>query len=221
MSGKVLIPVIHVVDMGQMLKNLEVAVSNGADGVFLISHGSVSYRKLIKMHNKAIKLYPHFWIGLNFLDLPGKTVFDKIPDSVNGIWVDNGGINDDNIEQAKLISKSIKRSSFKGLYFGGVAFKGQYFKNAKKCASLAVDFMDIVTTSGTMTGKAASLKKIISMKKAIGDESLAVASGITIENVKEYLPYVDYFLVATGISINFHELDPVKVKELSKIVHEY
>lgn len=52
------------------------------------------------------------------------------------------------------------------------------------------------------------------MKAAVGDFPLAIASGITPENVGEYLPWCDCFLVATGISCSFEELDPERVRAL-------
>ena len=51
------------------------------------------------------------------------------------------------------------------------------------------------------------------------DSPLAIASGITPENVLEYVAYVDYFLVATGISRDFHHLDPEKMAALATILH--
>jgi predicted TIM-barrel enzyme len=50
---------------------------------------------------------------------------------------------------------------------------------------------------------------------------LGVASGITNENIAHYLPYIDLYLVATGISINYHELDEVKVRSLTAKMAEY
>ncbi|MCD8309993.1 MAG: hypothetical protein LUB83_02070 [Prevotellaceae bacterium] len=44
--------------------------------------------------------------------------------------------------------------------------------------------------------------------------SLAIASGITPQNVTDYLPYVDYYLVATGISDSFTEINPDKLRQL-------
>lgn len=57
------------------------------------------------------------------------------------------------------------------------------------------------------------------MREAVDEHRLAVASGVTPENVQDYLPYVDDFLVATGISKNFHTLDPEKARELAGIIH--
>ena len=54
-----------------------------------------------------------------------------------------------------------------------------------------------------------------------GDTPLAIASGITPENVEVYLPFADSFLVATGISRSFTELDPSKVRMLVQRVRSY
>ncbi len=75
-------------------------------------------------------------------------------------------------------------------------------------------FMDVVTTSGPGTGHAVHVDKIRAMKEALGQFPLAIASGITAENVQDYLPWSDCYLVATGISKSFVELDPILVKAL-------
>lgn len=50
---------------------------------------------------------------------------------------------------------------------------------------------------------------------------MGLASGITAENVSSFLPYVDCFLVATGISRDFHNLDESKVKQLVDLIRKY
>jgi predicted TIM-barrel enzyme len=74
--------------------------------------------------------------------------------------------------------------------------------------------MDVVTTSGPGTGAEAGLVKIQRMKQAIGGFPLAIASGITPENVAQYLPFADCFLVDTGISKTFTEIDPSRLQDL-------
>ena len=77
--------------------------------------------------------------------------------------------------------------------------------------------MDVVTTSGPGTGQVAHVEKIRIMKESLGDFPLAIASGINPDNILEYLSYSDCFLVATGISRSFEELDLSLVTELSMI----
>jgi len=228
MSGKFLLPVIHVLDLDQVLRNVGTAKINGADGVFLINHGSIETHELVEFYEEAVKCFPGFWIGLNCLDLQGYEVFRNVPNSVDGIWIDDGGISEKSSpcnksnRCAKKICRYKEESGFTGKYFGGVAFKGrERVRDVKKVAEMAMEFMDVVTTSGTCTGVAADVEKIASMKEAIGDKPLALASGVTLANVFKYLPFVDYFLVATGISSGFYELDPQKLYNLAKFVHEY
>lgn len=49
---------------------------------------------------------------------------------------------------------------------------------------------------------------------------LAIASGITATNVEQFTPYADAFLVATGVSSSFHELDEEKMKKLAEILKD-
>lgn len=66
-------------------------------------------------------------------------------------------------------------------------------------ASIATSFMDVVCTSGVKTGSAPDLEKIKSIRQGCGrDRVLAIASGITPENVIDFLPYANCLLVATG-----------------------
>lgn len=105
-----------------------------------------------------------------------------------------------------------------GRYFGGVAFKTQVeIQDPKELVAVvkaAMPFMDVVTTSGEGTGLAAEAVKTRLMKIAIGCKPLAIASGITPENVWDYLPFADAFLVATGVSKDFYTLDETRVRAL-------
>jgi predicted TIM-barrel enzyme len=65
------------------------------------------------------------------------------------------------------------------------------------------------------------VEKIARMKEAIGTHPLAIASGITPENVEQYLPIANCFLVATGISSDFTTLDPSRVRDLVGRVRDY
>src|SRR5438477_29238 len=92
----------------------------------------------------------------------------------------------------------------------------QALRNARvalaAAARAAAASMDVVTTSGPGTGQAAAPDKLRRMKEALGVTPLAIASGVTPENVGGYLPWVDCFLVATGISRTFEEFDPGRVR---------
>jgi hypothetical protein len=212
----VVLPVIHVASQEQALRNTVIAIDAKADGVFLINH-AISSNGLLDILSAVADAYPGFWIGVNCLDLDPEDVFRRVSSMVKGVWTDSAMIDETAAEQtrAKAIQKIHQSTGWQGLYFGGVAFKYQRpVEDLESAALLARDFMDVVTTSGPGTGQAAHLEKIKIMKAALVDFPLAIASGITPENITEYLPFSDCYLVATGVSRSFEELDPPLVRSL-------
>ncbi|MGD2078552.1 MAG: BtpA/SgcQ family protein [Chloroflexota bacterium] len=216
----VVLPVIHVESLDQALGNAHIAHQAGCAGVFLISHAG-SHTRLLTIHKAIHARFPDWWIGVNCLDLSPWQVFDVVDGSVAGVWVDNAGI-DERVavqEAAERTAEARAKSGWPGLYFGGVAFKYQRpVTDLAKAAILATQYMDVVTTSGVGTGQAAQLDKIRTMKEAIGDFPLAIASGISPENVGDYLAIADCFLVATGINRSWSEVDPQLLKRLMSAV---
>ena len=207
------LPVIHAQTLDQCARNAKIAHDAGADGVWLVNH-SISRPKLLAIQGALKEAHPDWWVGVNCLGYAPQDVFPNLPDNVDGVWVDNAGIVEGQDEQIYAgYVQEIRRAYWgEGPYFGGVAFKYQRpVADFAGAARSATSYMDVVTTSGPGTGQSASLEKIRVMRAAIGDRPLAIASGITPENVGEYLPYADCFLVATGISSSFEELDPARV----------
>jgi hypothetical protein len=216
------LPVIHVQDhrdgvtsvtLAHTIEQVEVARVNGADGVFLIGHG-MHHLNLLFMQEKVRDAIPNYWIGVNCLDLGPEDVFAQVTNLVDGVWVDNAEVMEHSEEQpsAARIRNAKVLARYRGLYFGGVAFKYQrHVTDLARGARIATDYVDVVTTSGIGTGSKPSPDKITVMKSAIGNHPLAIASGMTAENVHEYLE-ADVFMVATGISKDFHTLDPKKVQ---------
>lgn len=219
-TQKIILPVIHVASEDQALRNTSIAREASADGVFLINHG-MSSTELLRIHRIVYAEHRHWWVGVNCLDLSPINVIRSIDDSVAGVWVDNAMIDETSEEQpkAEAVLEARNETGWTGLYFGGVAFKYQrHVDDLAKAATKASRFMDVVTTSGPGTGYAASPEKIRVMKQALGDHPLAIASGITPENVGDYLDSADCFLVATGISKSFEELDPARVSALVQVI---
>lgn len=230
---KRLYPVIHVQNRIQALRNAIKAKDSGADGVFLINHENedgvreINYAALLNIHAFVVEHLPDWWVGVNCLDLPAADLFQHLNQSVPGVWVDNGEIDEMQIAQpaAQHILDEKTKSGWQGEYFGGVAFKYQRIlesdQQAAEAARIAINYIDTITTSGAATGKSAPVAKIKQMKQAIGAKPLALASGVSSTNVEAFLPWVDVFLVATNISQSFYELDIEKVRQLADIVHNW
>jgi predicted TIM-barrel enzyme len=222
MAAPKVYPVIHVKYTEQVLKNVGVAQEAGADGIFLVNH-STQWSHLQEVFQEVKEEAPSLWVGVNSLDMFPEQTFGAFPEA-DAIWIDNAGIDENWGPDAQPSAYRITQAAqeFDGLYFGGVAFKYQRaVENVGTAASIACDYMDVVTTSGPGTGQAANPEKVLRMKEAMGSHPLAIASGITPENVEEFLPYVDHILVATGISKDFHNLDADKTKQLIETVRSY
>ena len=214
--------VIHTESEDQLRRNIERLDGIKIAGVFLINHGKLNYKQLYRIGNKLKKDDPNLWIGYNFLDL-GSSAFTYLKDKeVDGLWVDNSfaGLN---LFKLKTIDKARIKSKFKGLYFGGFAFKGQIQPpSMERACEDCKTFIDVPTTSGVGTGIAVDIDKIKVIYKYLGSSyRLAVASGITSENVGDYLPYVSDYIVSTGVSDSFTEINTDKVRKLSNLIYNY
>ena len=218
------LPIIHVVSREQALRNVEISLASGADGAFLISHGAISDDELLTIYGDARAAQPGFWLGINCLSLRPQALFAHLPPGTQGAWVDDATIDECSAHQpaAARIQAAQQAHGWEGLYFGGVAFKYQRpVRDLAGAARCAAPWMDVVTTSGPGTGQAASPAKVRTMKEALNGFPLGLASGVTPENVNDYLPWTDALLVSTGISYDFDELDPARVRDLVRVVRDW
>jgi hypothetical protein len=207
-------PVIHVTDMAQAIENTDIAFAYHASGVWLISHTGMEPSKLNEIYHAVCRRNPNEMIGINYLNRPNPMdALDDAPQGLRGLWVDN--IENIPIPLQGSFNKRTKKHGIK--CFGGVAFKYQHsYGTIAEQTKRAIGRADVITTSGDATGMPPSIQKIQLMHKALdGAAPLAIASGITPQNVKEYLPYCQDFLVATGISESFTQLDPALVKQMA------
>jgi phosphoribosylanthranilate isomerase len=217
------LPVIHVDSLEQAERNTGIAREAGADGAFLINHGMAD-EALLDIQAAVADTHTGWWVGVNCLGMSPEQVFGAVPRKVNGVWVDNAGIEEAQEHQPYADRVLAVRDSRVAdcLYFGGVAFKYQrHVEDLEAACRVAARYMDVVTTSGPGTGHAAEVEKVRRMKRALGGTPLGIASGITPENVGDYLPHADCFLVATGISRSFTELDASRVRALVERVGSF
>ena len=116
------LPVIHVESRHQTLRNVDIAQMCDADGVFLISHGSVDHDGLIELYHAARERYPDFWIGLNLLGAGNREALSYIPENQCGLWSDFAGVTDTSEAEAEDFKQFRAQTLWSGIYFGGVAF---------------------------------------------------------------------------------------------------
>jgi predicted TIM-barrel enzyme len=223
----VLLPVVHPVDRERAVAAVDVAVGARADGVFLIDQG-MSETEVLALIAEVRARHPKLWVGVNLLGrAPAEALRVALETCgrIDGIWSDNAGVDERTDEQprARAFVEMRERLGWTGLYFGGVAFKYQREVPAAqlgRVTALAGAFMDVVCTSGPGTGKAADPAKPAAMRAGAADVAIALASGVTTANVAAYLPYVNAFLVGTGIERELGVLDPAEVEKLAGVIHE-
>ncbi len=230
------LPVIHVLSAEQAVANLSHVAAAGCPGAFLINH-DFGIEPFLPILREVRAACPDLWLGVNFLAQPGGIAFPILADlhrdgaSFQAYWADDARIDERSPgapgvaaqPEAEEIARIRAASGWRGLYFGGVAFKKQRRVAADqyaRAASLAMPHMDVVTTSGPATGQEADPSKTRTFRSAVGSAPLALASGITPENAVHYADHVDCFLVATGINLpgDFYTIDPRRLGDLMRAV---
>ena len=230
-AGPAVLPVIHVRDTPQACRNAAIAIEAGAQGVFLINH-DFDHEELVPILREVRTRFPSLWLGANFLAVTGRDAFPVLGRlqaegaEIDACWADDARIDErvppDEQAEAEEIATAREKSGWKGLYFGGTAFKKQRPvapSDHETAARTATAWMDAVTTSGIATGEAADGAKIAAFRRGCGDAPLALASGVTPENAAGYAPDVDAMLVATGINRagDFYEIDPERLRRLLRV----
>ena len=223
--SRVLLPVVHPISEQAALDNTAIAVDAGCPGVFLINQG-MSIDRVFDLVLTVRRTHPDFWIGVNLLGIsPADALREALAachGRLDGLWSDDAmideGQGDQRSAQAFLDFRSERR--WQGSYFGGVAFKYQRAVQSGRLADAAraaAPYMDVICSSGPGTGMAADPGKLVRLREGLGDRgSMALASGVTEDNIGAYLPYVDAFLVGTGIERRFGVLDAGKVSRLQR-----
>lgn len=197
-----LIPVIHMINENQVLTNVLTCLSCGIEKIFIINHQTTS-EELIKCAKRVKDTYPNLWVGINMLD---KYVEDAIlyEFEFDGLWCD---------QSIKL--EDYKYRKFKGMLFTGLAFKYQpQPKDIELACKESILTSDVSTTSGPGTGKAAAINKILELRSHLGEHPMAIASGVSVDNIENYKGIVDYLLVASSITSRSEIIYKDKLLEL-------
>lgn len=231
-------PVVHVTSSVQAVDQTVLARSAGADGVYLIDHGSGSGRSLETVFNEVVGVVGAWFVGINFLGIGrGVEAFDhvgrearsgglvRLPDA---IWVDDAlPLSSARLPYADVPAlKAAVPELASVTYLGGVAFKytATYTDDPRAAAGEVgrlAPHVDVVTTSGPGTGRPPPPGKIAAMKLAAGDQRLAVASGVDAGNVASYAPHLDIVLAASSIETQPYSgvFDPIRLTELIDAAH--
>lgn len=219
---RLVLPVVHHLDVDTTMSQAKIAFQAGAAGVFLISHNGRD-AQIAHCARLLKEQYPERKIGLNLLGAPASialTIASNI--GIDMVWADAPGVTSAGWTPAGLVLSERLKLAGLPTFFGSVAFKYQPHdpcpaRAAQTCAQGGM----LPTTSGEGTGKAPQLEKAQLMSEALAGGPLAVASGMTPENIAQYLPYFTHYLVATGVSRDMHHFDEARLAAFVQAVQAY
>jgi hypothetical protein len=208
-------PVIHLDTPGLAFVNAAIAFNAGCDGVFVI-HMNGGDELVTPVASEIKRMWPDKKVGVNYLTM---NAFDGLRRAEKNLfdayWTDESGVRSDGVEEVARNVQWFLSICRPILFFGSVAFKYQKSDpDPSMAAERATRLGMIPTTSGSATGKAPPVEKVKMMREFIQHRPLALASGVTPENVLSLAPYVSHILVSTGISKSFFEFDADKLKAL-------
>lgn len=212
--------VIHVKNDDQAIKQAAIAAQCGVSHIFLISHYGAD--DILPRIALAIKeKHPKLKVGLNCLQSSfSEAMCFAIEAKADAIWFDDAGFHSASPSNDKKTAFLRTCEQFKSSLshmdvFVGVDFKYQRNDpNADIPAKELLALGCIPTTSGVGTGIAASADKVQALAQKLPPHSrLALASGVSAENVHLWVGVTDVF-VASSVSIDEHRLDAQKVSAL-------
>jgi len=222
-TSRILLPVLSCYTTEQFMKNITVLFTHSAiDGVWIES-ANCDADVLHDVIAEFKAAYPGRWIGINLIGETFMAVVEFLKKSTpDGIWMDRSYLTDADYQTLpNLVLDFFNRSGWQGLYFGGVLFKyvnTQFADDAKLCQN-AREYMDVLTTSGAGTGIAIDKDKLVKIKSSVGDKQVvAVASGITADNIDMIKDYCDIYMLRTAI---VDKNDDIDISALNTFVNKY
>jgi len=232
-------PVVHITEGVELaLEQSQLALESGSGGVYLIDHKRASYERVEKTLAYLRRYNRGSFVGVNFLHVYPTQIFERFAEKLvlaaasgteiktvlpDSLWVDDCSVSFDSIRN---IRENVRPEIGATVaYAGGVAHKYTFTETddpfvASEEAKKYFAGLDIVVTTGPSTGMPPSPAKIEAMKAAIGDTPLAIASGITANNVSDFKA-ADQVFVASSIETEKGNgiFDPAKLQHLINVAH--
>jgi broad specificity phosphatase PhoE/uncharacterized membrane protein YgcG len=220
-------------DTDHAVQQAKIAFNGGADGIFLILHAeNTTVAQLNTLYAATRQVFPDRFIGLNYLGIDPTKVIDRLPDDLDGLWIDSGicghGLDMQVLHAMHALQEKEKLTKYHVQVFGAFAFKYQLPMSPLqllKWVPFATALFDVITTSGSGTGQAIEQAKADAVKSVSqGKALLGCASGVNIENIHRLLGTFDVFVVASSVEDGNEYsgiLNPTKIEELACEIKSY
>lgn len=208
-------------------KDCEEAFGNGADAIVWETS---DYKKLDEAITAIKSKYPNKIFGVNLLGpdeklMTYKETFELAKKhNLQIAWTDFSAV--DLIKEAPETSlhtiDALKPADV--FYVSGIHMKYSTLidpnKTIERSALQAMGWVDGIVITGPKTGVATDPTRAKDARSVIGNHPMGAASGVSAENVKTILPYIDFVLVNTSIANKNHRIIGAKVKELRKAMDQ-
>lgn len=208
-------------------KDCEEAFNNGADAIVWETR---DYKKLDEALAAIKAKYPNKNFGVNLLGpdeklMTFKETFELAKKhNLQIAWTDFAAV--DLIKEAPETSlheiDAAKPTDI--FYVSGIHMKYSTLidpnKTIERSALQAMGWVDGIVITGPKTGVATDPTRAKEARSVIGNHPMGAASGVSAENVKTLLPYIDFVLVNTSIADKNHRIIGVKVKELRTAIDQ-
>ncbi|MBI4859294.1 MAG: protein kinase [Candidatus Riflebacteria bacterium] len=215
--------IIHAVSASQTLRNAEIAWAAGCDGVFLVAPGP-NPRELLDTHGRVVAEFPNWWIGISCPDMAPLEVLRDLPDEVAGVWVDSPVMTEGATDGAvaEQVTSALIGGRWRGFYFGGLAVThATSDQHVQRVTDLAARCVDVLTAAGPGAGQPPPKDRVEAARAVPVPVALAITTGISPETVFGFVDLADSFVVGSGISSCFGQLDPRRVRALVSIVRSW
>ena len=227
----------------QAIKSAKVMTENGIDGIIVENFGDKMFLKKVGPEVVAVMTYIakeikesiSVPIGMCVLQsdaIAGIAIskavgaeFIRVPYYTETYIVDAGMM--ESIAAEALRYRKFLESDVK--IFADVHIKHSYPLSQRPIEHAAEDayhrgLADAIIITGRKTGGETKVDDVARVKKALPEVPLVVGSGVTIENVDNYLPYIDAIIATTGLNVGGEvetEPDPVSVSKFMEKIKNY
>lgn len=212
-------PVIHYLDAPTTLAQAALAARCGAYGVFLINHNPrVDDAILVQLGVEIRLAHPGLRVGINMLHAPVLQAAHAVRDAgLDMVWGDDCGVSSSGLTPRGEALRQFALAHPGVEVFASVAFKYQPHEHRPMAAADTARLSGFTpVTSGAATGSPPEILKIEQMSRS-GEVPLAVASGMTPQNVSRYAPLLSAILVATGVSHDEHHFDEALLAQFIRV----
>lgn len=212
--SKFVLPVICHTVHEVTVEHARLALEQGADGVFLISHCGRN-DELFAPAREIMALFPQKRVGVNLLGMAAHAALEHaLEQGMEMLWSDFVDVNSKGAKPGALkVAEMLKNAGPEFQFFGAVASHHRGHDRDPAKAALMAAGLHIIPTTTVETSRSVPVPdKVVSMHNALINLPLAVSYGINEKNVGLYVPYVSHFLVTMGIPSIFHPFNPGKVK---------